>query len=165
MTKTAVVILNWNGRAFLEQFLPSVTGLTTAPDSEIWVADNGSTDDSLDFLRQHYPTVRTLVFDRNYGFAGGYNKALEQIDAEYVVLLNSDIEATDNWLEPLVAFMDANPDVAACAPKLLSFYARDRFLESSRPGISRSTGRIQAAAQTGPQSGPRPASSTPQMTG
>ena len=127
MTKTAVVILNWNGRAFLEQFLPSVTGLTTAPDSEIWVADNGSTDDSLDFLRQHYPTVRTLVFDRNYGFAGGYNKALEQIDAEYVVLLNSDIEATANWLEPLVAFMDANPDVAACAPKLLSFYARDRF--------------------------------------
>ena len=127
MTKTAVVILNWNGRAFLEQFLPSVTGLTTAPDSEIWVADNGSTDDSLDFLRQHYPAVRTLIFDRNYGFAGGYNKALQQIEAEYVVLLNSDIEATAGWLEPLVAFMDANRDVAACAPKLLSYSARDRF--------------------------------------
>lgn len=127
MTKTAVVILNWNGKAFLEQFLPSVTELTTAPGSEIWVADNGSTDDSLSFLRQRYPNVKTLAFDSNYGFAGGYNKALQQIEAEYVVLLNSDIEATANWLEPLVAFMDANHDVAACAPKLLAYCARDHF--------------------------------------
>jgi GT2 family glycosyltransferase len=119
--------LNWNGKAFLEQFLPSVTELTTAPDSEIWVADNGSTVDSLSFLRQRYPNVKTLAFDSNYGFAGGYNKALQQIEAEYVVLLNSDIEATANWLEPLVAFMDANPDVAACAPKLLAYCARDHF--------------------------------------
>ena len=127
MCRTAVVILNWNGRAFLEQFLPSVTTLTTAPDSEICVADNGSTDDSLDFLRKNYPDVRILTFDTNYGFASGYNKALQQIEAEYVVLLNSDIEATAGWLEPLVAFMDANRDVAACAPKLLSYSARDRF--------------------------------------
>lgn len=127
MAKTAVVILNWNGEKFLKQFLPSVTTLSTAPGTEIWVADNGSTDNSIGFLEKEYPSVKILPFDKNYGFTGGYNKALRQIEVEYFVLLNSDIEVTASWLEPLVSFMDANPDVAACAPKLLSFSQRTEF--------------------------------------
>ena len=125
MSKTAVVILNWNGKGFLEQFLPSVVKFSA--DADVWVADNGSTDGSVDFLRKQFPTVKLLCFDHNYGFAGGYNKALESIDAEYFVLLNSDVEVTANWLEPLTKFMDANPDVAACAPKLLSYSQRTDF--------------------------------------
>lgn len=127
MSKTAVVILNWNGQKFLEQFLPSVTTLSTAEGTEIWVADNGSTDNSIDFLKEKYPNVRILQFDRNYGFTGGYNKALRQIDAEYFVLLNSDVEVTPNWLEPLVAYMDSHPEVAACMPKILSYGQRGFF--------------------------------------
>lgn len=125
MSKTAVVILNWNGKRFLEQFLPSVVKFSA--DADVWVADNGSTDSSIDFLREQFPTVKLLCFDRNHGFAGGYNKALEAIDAEYFVLLNSDVEVTENWLVPLIDFMDANPDVAACAPKLLSYNQRTDF--------------------------------------
>ena len=125
MSRIAVVILNWNGKAFLEKFLPSVTTLSDGAD--IWVADNGSTDDSIDLLHKQFPTVKILQFDQNYGFTGGYNKALEQIEAEYFVLLNSDIEVTEGWITPLVTFMDANPDVAACAPKLLSYDQRSDF--------------------------------------
>jgi hypothetical protein len=125
MSKTAVVILNWNGKGFLEQFLPSVVGFSA--EADVWVADNGSTDGSIDFLREHFPTVKLLCFDQNYGFAGGYNMALKAIDAEYFVLLNSDVEVTENWLAPLTDFMDANPDVAACAPKLLSYSQRTDF--------------------------------------
>lgn len=127
MTKTAVVILNWNGQKFLEEFLPSVTALSTAAGTEIWVADNGSTDDSIGFLKKNYPQVRTLLFDQNYGFTGGYNRALRQIEAKYFVLLNSDVEVTANWLEPMVDFMDSNPDVAACMPKLLAYNDKQQF--------------------------------------
>lgn len=125
MSKTAVVILNWNGKGFLEKFLPSVVEFSVGAD--VWVADNGSTDGSIDFLREQFPTVNLLCFDRNYGFAGGYNKALEAIDAEYFVLLNSDVEVTADWLEPLTNYMDANPDVAACAPKLLAYSNKADF--------------------------------------
>ncbi len=125
MSRIAVVILNWNGRAFLEIFLPSVTTLSDGAD--VWVADNGSTDDSIELIRKQFPTVKVLQFDQNYGFTGGYNKALEQIEAEYFVLLNSDIEVTKGWLKPLADYMDANPDVAACAPKLLSYDQRTDF--------------------------------------
>lgn len=127
MVKTAVVILNWNGQTFLEQFLPLVVSRSTAPSTEIWVADNGSTDSSVELLTKQFPTVRTLLFDKNYGFTGGYNKALSQIEAEYFVLLNSDIEVTEGWLEPMVDYMDQNPKVAACMPKLLSYHQPDRF--------------------------------------
>ena len=125
MSRIAVVILNWNGRAFLEKFLPSVTTLSDGAD--VWVADNGSTDDSIELIRKLFPTVKILQFDQNYGFTGGYNKALEQIEAEYFVLLNSDIEVTEGWLNPLTEYMDSNPDVAACAPKLLSYDQRTDF--------------------------------------
>ncbi len=127
MTKTAVVILNWNGEKFLEQFMPSVTTNTTAPNTEIWVADNGSTDNSIKFLQQNYPNVHTLLFDKNYGFTGGYNRALAKIEAEYFVLLNSDIEVAPNWLEPLVNYMDNNHNVAASMPKILQFADKTKF--------------------------------------
>ncbi|PLW94050.1 MAG: hypothetical protein C0592_04150 [Marinilabiliales bacterium] len=124
--KTAVVILNWNGKSFLKKFLPSVTESLTE-DTELWVADNGSSDDSLDFLKSSYPDVKTLVLPENYGFAGGYNKALAQIDAEYYLLLNSDIEVDRGWLKPLVGFMDANADYHACQPKLLAYNDPELF--------------------------------------
>ena len=126
MIHTAVVILNWNGRKHLEQFLPSVVEHT--PQSvDIVVADNGSMDDSVEFLRREYPNIELVLLDRNYGFADGYNRALKQVDAECFVLLNSDIEVTEGWLEPLVATLQNNSQVAAVAPKLLSYVERERF--------------------------------------
>ena len=130
--KVSVVILNWNAEHLLRQFLPSVTQhsrLARVADDEVEVvvADNGSTDDSLDMLRREYPTVRIIALDRNYGFAEGYDRALAQIDATYAVLLNDDVEVTDGWLDPLVQFMDAHDDYAACQPKLMSWRERDRF--------------------------------------
>ncbi len=127
MLKTAVVILNWNGKKYLEQFLPILIGHTKAPNTEIIIADNHSKDDSLDFLSKNYPDIRQLNFDQNYGFTGGYNKALDQIEAEYFVLLNSDIEVSENWLEPLIRLMDNDSKVAACQPKILSFHQKDHF--------------------------------------
>ena len=129
--KVAVVILNWNGEQMLRQFLPSVVEHSVLPETlgeaVVYVADNGSTDDSLALLAKEFPMVGTIVFDENYGFADGYNKAFEQIDAEYAVLLNSDVEVTVGWLAPLVEFMDANPRVAACQPKLKAYHQRDEF--------------------------------------
>ena len=126
MSKVAVVILNWNGRAMLETYLPTLLACT-GDEADIIVADNASTDDSLAFLREKHPDVRTILFDKNWGFAEGYNMALSQIEADYYVLLNSDVEVTSHWLSPLVAFMDAHPDVSACQPKLLSVHDRQRF--------------------------------------
>lgn len=118
MKKIAVVILNWNGCKLLKQFLPSVIRNSTQEDVEIIVADNCSTDDSLAFLQENYPQVRTIVLSQNYGYAEGYNQALAQVEAEYFVLLNSDVEVTDNWLYPVISFMDTNRDVAAAQPKI-----------------------------------------------
>ncbi len=109
----------------LRKFLPSVIANTT--DADIIVADNGSTDDSLTVLEQEFPSVATIVLDQNYGFAEGYNKAIEKVDAEYIVLLNSDVETPEGWLQPLVAYMDANPDCAACQPKLLAYHDHASF--------------------------------------
>ena len=119
MKKVSVVILNWNGEQMLRQFLPTVVSCSAGEEVEVCVADNASTDASVQWLRNEFPAVRLIVLDRNYGFAEGYNRALEQVDAEYVVLLNSDVEVTPHWLEPLVTFMDAHQEVAACQPKLL----------------------------------------------
>ena len=124
--KLSVVILNWNGRKHLERFLPSVVEHTSG-DAEVVVADNGSSDDSLVWLRVKYPEVRVIVLDRNYGFAGGYNRALKQIESDYVLLLNSDVEVTAGWLQPLVEVLDNYPNVAAVAPKLRSVERRDEF--------------------------------------
>lgn len=127
MPKTSVVILNWNGRKLLEQFLPSVLAHSTGDECSVVVADNGSSDDSVAFIETHYPDIQLVILDKNYGFAGGYNKALQQVDSEYVVLLNSDVETTQGWLETLISFMDAHPDVAAVQPRIRSYRERERF--------------------------------------
>ena len=127
MTKLSVVILNWNGRKHLERYLPSVVEHTTAEGVEIVIADNGSTDDSLIWLRMKYPELRVVRLDRNYGFAEGYNRALREVESDYYILLNSDVEVTAGWWQPLVETLDANPDVAVVAPKLLSDTHRDMF--------------------------------------
>ncbi len=123
---TAVVILNWNGQKMLERFLPSVTAHTQG-DAEVIIADNGSTDDSLPFLQKNYPQLRVIRLDKNYGFAGGYNKALQQVDADYYVLLNDDVEVTPGWIEPVIAQMQQHPDTAICQPKLLMYDQRNTF--------------------------------------
>ncbi len=124
--KVAIVILNWNGAKMLSTYLPSVINYSR-DEAEIFVADNASTDDSMSWLSKHYPMVKQIALDRNWGFAEGYNKALGHIDAEYYILLNSDIEVTHHWLTPLIEFMDAHPQVAACQPKLLSVFDHDQF--------------------------------------
>ena len=119
MNKTAVVILNWNGCEMLRSFLPSVVAHSEAMGGvEVYVADNGSTDGSIFMLRGEFPTVHLIILDGNNGFADGYNLALKEIEAEYVVLLNSDVEVTPQWLCPLVEYMDAHPEVAGCQPKI-----------------------------------------------
>lgn len=123
--KTSVVILNWNGAKMLQQYLPFVVQHTQLPDTEIVVADNGSTDDSIAVARSM--GCRIIELDRNYGFAEGYNRALAQTDAEYVILLNSDVEVTPGWIEPLINYMDAHPDVAAVQPKVRSWLKKTHF--------------------------------------
>ena len=121
----SVVILNWNGSAMLQRFLPSV--IRYSEEAEIIVADNGSTDHSIDILREKFPSVRILPFRENYGFAEGYNRAIQQIETPYVLLLNDDVEVTPHWLQPLLAFMNHHPEVAACQPKILSETQRELF--------------------------------------
>ena len=152
MTRTAVIILNWNGRAMLERFMPSVVQHTAA---DVIVADNGSTDDSVEFMREHYPDVQLVLLDKNYGFADGYNRAIAALSSElgvqsselsvdcdnnselrtpnsklnydYYVLLNSDVECTPGWVEPVVAMMEQQANIAVVQPKLLMYDQRDTF--------------------------------------
>ena len=134
MSTTAIVILNWNGEKYLSRFLPVLLQHTTSDEVTIYVADNGSTDGSLALLKTQFATVKTVVLDKNYGFAGGYNRALAQIKADYYLLLNSDVEVTENWLNPLLKFMNSNADVAACQPKILSFDVRNQFEHAGAAG-------------------------------
>ena len=132
--KCSVVILNWNGEAMLRQYLPSVLTHTQLPEVEIVVADNGSTDGSLEFLQTQ--GVRIIVLDQNYGFAEGYNRAMAQVDSEYVVLLNSDVEVTPHWLDTMLEYMDAHPNVMAAQPKVLSWNSKQEFEAGKREAIS-----------------------------
>ena len=126
--KTAVVILNYNTEGFLRAFLPRlIESVEKVDNAEVIVADNDSSDDSLAVMEEMFPQVRKIEFDRNYGFTGGYNKAFDQIDSEYFVLINSDIDVTEDWLQPLVDWMDAHPQCSACAPKLHSWQEREKF--------------------------------------
>lgn len=127
LPKVAIVILNWNGRKFLEQFLPFVKA-TGYGNAELIIADNGSSDDSIAYVRQSYPSIRIIRMDRNYGFAKGYNKALQEVQADYYVLLNSDVEVIPGWLDPMVDLLEKDPTIAACQPKILS-YAKRNFFE------------------------------------
>lgn len=125
MKKVAVVILNYNGVSMLEKFLPTV--IACSPEADIYVADNASDDNSVAFIRRAFPQVRLITLDRNYGFAGGYNMALKEIRSEYYILLNSDVEVTEGWIAPMLAFMDNEPGAAACQPKLLDYNNKERF--------------------------------------
>ena len=127
MNKIAVVILNWNGCDMLHSFLPSVVRFSEADGAVVYVADNGSTDASVDMLCREFLTVRLILLEENQGFADGYNMALQEVDAEYVVLLNSDVEVTEHWLQPLVDYMDAHPEAAACQPKIRSWRQKEMF--------------------------------------
>ena len=128
----SIIILNWNGAEMLRRYLPSV--LQHTPEADVIVADNGSTDNSLTVLKKEFPSVKTIVLDKNYGFAEGYNRAIAQVDSEYVVLLNSDVEVTEGWLSPLLAFMKAHPEVAAVQPKVRSWLHRNRFEHAGAAG-------------------------------
>lgn len=122
----AVVILNWNGKNFLEKFLPSVLA-STYPSFEVIVGDNASSDDSIEFLKKSYPAIQIIQNDENYGFAAGYNKILGQINHEYFILLNSDVEVTPNWIQAIIELMESDPDIAVAQPKILSYYQKDHF--------------------------------------
>lgn len=126
MNRVAVVILNWNGVEMLRQFLPSVVECS-AEQATVYVADNGSDDESLQVLSSEFSGVRVIALDANYGFAEGYNRAIAAIENEYVVLLNSDVEVTPQWLEPMLRYMDAHPAVAACQPKIKSWHNKQMF--------------------------------------
>ena len=124
--KLAIVILNWNGRAMLAEYLPTVIEYSHN-EAVVYVADNASTDDSMQLIHDKFKGCKTILLDQNYGFAEGYNRALKQIEADYYLLLNSDVEVTHHWLTPLLEFMDAHPEAAACQPKLLSECDKDSF--------------------------------------
>jgi GT2 family glycosyltransferase len=127
MYNVAVVILNYNGKNWLEQFLPNIIQHSTAPHIDIIVADNASTDDSVSFLQAHFPAVKRILLEKNTGYAGGYNNALQQIESDYYVLLNSDVEVTENWIENAIQFMEKDPLMAACQPKLLAYHNKNQF--------------------------------------
>ena len=122
----AIVILNYNGRNYLQQFLPSVLA-STYQNKKIIVADNASTDDSIEILQQQFPQVDILMNKQNDGFAGGYNWALKLVEADYFVLLNSDVEVTPNWIEPIISLMQSDNNIAACQPKLLAYKYKTMF--------------------------------------
>lgn len=126
MDQVAIVILNWNGEKMLSQYMNTLMEYSRRS-AKVYVADNASTDQSVAFLKQHFPEVQIIQLEKNWGFAEGYNKALQQVEATYYVLLNSDVEVTHHWLTPLIEFMDNHPEVAACQPKLLSVTNKDAF--------------------------------------
>lgn len=134
----SVIILNWNGAEMLRRYLSSVVNSLSANRSPLtvtlYVADNGSTDNSLDVLAKDFPSVKTIVLDRNYGFAEGYNRAIEQIDSDYVVLLNSDVETPQGWLEPMLEYLESHAEVAAVQPKILSWKNRTFFEHAGAAG-------------------------------
>jgi len=132
--KTAIVILNYNGKHFLEQFIKSVVDFSTLPDVSIYVADNASTDDSVSFLKENFPQIKLIILNENFGYAGGYNKALLEVNAEYYILLNSDVEVSENWIEPIIKYMDSHQEVVACQPKILAYHDKKRFEHAGAAG-------------------------------
>lgn len=131
-TTIAIVILNWNGRDFLERFLPIV--IKYSKGAEVIIADNNSKDDSISFLRNNYPGLRLILLEENTGFTGGYNRALKQVQADIYVLLNSDVEVTEGWLEPVINIMKSNGNVAACQPKVRSYNDRELLEHAGASG-------------------------------
>jgi GT2 family glycosyltransferase len=131
--KVALVILNWNGEFFLEKFLPSVYN-SAYPNIEFVIGDNMSTDGSVAFVKEYYPQITIIQNDQNYGFAGGYNKILEQVEADYYILLNSDVEVTENWIAPVIAMLESNPEMVAAQPKILAYHEKSKFEHAGGAG-------------------------------
>lgn len=131
--KVAVVILNWNGRFFLEKFLPSVYN-STYPNIEFIIGDNASTDDSVSFVEENYPSIKIISNPDNLGFAGGYNEVLKHVDADYYVLLNSDVEVTPNWIEPVIEYLESEPGMVAAQPKIIAFHQKGFFEHAGGAG-------------------------------
>ena len=125
LNKLAIVILSWNGKNWLEKFLPKV--ILYSQNAEVYVVDNGSTDNSVEFLNLNFPTVKIVQNKENFGFAGGYNEGLKKIDAEIYCLLNSDVEVTENWLKPVLNLFEKDKNIAAVQPKILDFSKRNYF--------------------------------------
>lgn len=155
MQRVAVIILNWNGEKLLKEYLPQVIANTDRSIGRIIVADNGSTDGSLEVLSSDFPEVEVMKFDKNYGFANGYNKAIEHIDLPYTILLNSDVAPAPKWLDILTAFLDTHPDVGACQPKILSYINKNKFEYAGaaggfidRHGFTYCRGRIFSECET-----------------
>ena len=133
LPKVTIVILNWNGRKWLEKFLPPLL-LSSYSNFEVIVADNGSSDDSVFFLKNKFPDLRLINFDKNLGYAKGYNEALKQVESDYFILLNSDVEVQIRWIEPMVSLLESDLSIAACQPKILSYTNRDLFEYSGAAG-------------------------------
>lgn len=127
MNRIGIVILNWNGKNLLEKFLPSVISYSKRDWAEVIVADNASSDDSIDFLEKNYPKISLIKLDRNYGFAEGYNRALAQLSHSYFVLLNSDVEVSENWLDSIYQQFESNSDIAAAQPKIKAYHKKTDF--------------------------------------
>ena len=127
MTEIAIAILNWNGLDFLKKFLPSVINYSSSNGTKIYIIDNGSTDNSVEFIKSNFYNIYIIELFNNYGFAEGYNKGLSQIKANYYLLLNSDVEVTENWLSPLYETLNNNNNIAACQPKILSYQEKNKF--------------------------------------
>jgi GT2 family glycosyltransferase len=125
MKSVAVVILNWNGKELLEKFLPSV--LEHSPEAEVYVADNASTDTSVSFLRAMFPSVKLIINSKNHGYAGGYNKCLKEVEEDIYVLLNSDVEVTEGWLQPVIDLFETDPETAIIQPKILDYKNKTHF--------------------------------------
>ncbi|MCC8426756.1 glycosyltransferase family 2 protein [Mucilaginibacter sp. UR6-11] len=131
--KVAIVILNWNGLKHLRQFLPSVLA-STWPNLDIVVGDNASTDGSVEFIKDEYPSISIIQNDSNYGFTGGYNRVLARVDADYYILLNSDVEVRPGWIEPVITLMESDPLIAIAAPKIKAYYQKDSFEHAGAAG-------------------------------
>lgn len=125
--KLGVIILNWNGLELLKKFVPAASRFTVSAEADLIVADNGSSDDSVAWLRRNHPEVRVIELGRNFGFAEGYNKAISESEYPYVTLLNSDVEVTEGWWQPILDFLESNPDVGAVQPKILSQLEKHKF--------------------------------------
>ncbi len=125
MNRLAIAILNWNGKKWLEKFLPSV--VQHSPEADIYIIDNASEDDSVTFVENNFPSVRVIQNSKNEGFAAGYNSGLKNIDSEIYCLLNSDVEVTQNWIPPMIALFDSDQSIAAAQPKILSYHNRNFF--------------------------------------
>lgn len=147
MKTLAVIILNWNGYELLKQFIPAASRFTVSDEADLIVADNGSTDDSLTWLRKNHPEVKVIALDRNYGFAEGYNRAIKATGYPFTILLNSDVEVTEGWWQPLLRFMKKNPDVGAIQPKIKSFRNKQCFEYAGAPAAISTASATPIAAE------------------